>query len=392
MRLKNKAKIMVGAVIVPICLCIGLQLFMGLVIFSAHAWAGNWRNISAGDMRIELYVPATAPKLADKRALMISLHGCVQTNTVLRDQGNWSATADEYGMVVALPAVPDGGKIAGCWDYFGRAAPFSPPLPPHTRNSRDNDNLLALVESLQADTALNIDPAQTYITGLSSGGGQTLVMGCLAPEIFAGIGINAGPTIGTGSHEINPPDFASLPITPAQAKAICQDLAGTHSPAFGTQLASVIYGSKDQTVDPRYNHLNAEIMTSIYGVSDKAGFPVNELPGHNPRGTGELWSDGTGPRFSLIRNDGLGHAWPSGSGQGGEINFVAREGVNYPAYVTRFFFENNRRVQKNPPPSISANAEVESLQVKISGIAIDDGKVTDITIHITGLIKDFSEG
>ncbi|RPI71261.1 MAG: hypothetical protein EHM38_04140, partial [Geobacteraceae bacterium] len=126
MRLKNIAKIMVGAVIVPIFLCIGLQVFMGLVIFSAHAWAGTWRNISAGNMSVELYVPATAPKLADKRALMISLHGCVQTNTVLRDQGNWSATADEYGMVVALPAVPDGGKIAGCWDYFGRAAPFSP--------------------------------------------------------------------------------------------------------------------------------------------------------------------------------------------------------------------------------------------------------------------------
>ncbi len=71
------------------------------------------------------------------------------------------------------------------------------------------------------------------------------------------------------------------------------------------------------TVDPRYNHLNAEVMASIYGVSNKSSFPVDELPGHNPRGTGELLLDGTGPRFSLIRNDGLGHTWPSGSGPGG---------------------------------------------------------------------------
>jgi poly(3-hydroxybutyrate) depolymerase len=55
----------------------------------------------------------------------------------------------------------------------------------------------------------------------------------------------------------------------------------------------------------------------------------------------------------------LGHAWPAGSGPGGVINFVAREGVNYPAYVTRFFFKNNRRVEKNPLLTISAAIDVE---------------------------------
>jgi poly(3-hydroxybutyrate) depolymerase len=339
-----------GAMLKLICLSVTLQVIMASALLNVNAWAENWQSIHAGGMSVELYVPATAPKLENKRALMISLHGCVQTNTVLRDHGNWSDTAEEYGMVVALPAVPDGGKIAGCWDYYGRTLPLLPPLPPHTRNSRDNDNLLALVETLQSDASLNIDPSQTYITGLSSGGGQALVMGCLAPEIFAGMGINASPTIGTGSHEINPPVNVSLPITLKEAKAFCESLAGSYAPAFATQLASVIYGSDDRIVDIRYNKLNADVMTAIYGISDKTGFSVNELPGHNPRGAGEFWSDSTGPRFSLIRNDGLGHAWPSGSGSGGEINFVAQEGVNYPAYVTRFFFENNRRVHKNAPP------------------------------------------
>jgi poly(hydroxyalkanoate) depolymerase family esterase len=392
MRPKGKKNIPVIMAIKLIGLYIGLQLLMIPAFSFSKVWAGSWRTVSAGGMSVELYVPATAPKLADKRALMVSLHGCVQTNRVLRDQGNWSVTADEYGMVVAVPAVPDGGKIVGCWDYFGRAAPFFPPPPPHSRNSRDNDNLLALVQTLQSDVSLNIDPAQIYITGLSSGGGQTLVMGCLAPEIFAGIGINAGPTIGTGSHEINPPDITSLPITPGQAKAVCQELAGSHSPAFATQLTSVIYGSEDQTVDPRYNQLNTEIMASIYEVSDISNFSVNEFSGHNPRGAGKLWSDNTGPRISMIRSDGLGHAWPAGSGPGGEINFVAREGINYPAYVTQFFFENNRRVLKNPPPLISASAQVEGLQVKINGKAEDDGNIADLRIVVTGLIKEFSEG
>jgi poly(3-hydroxybutyrate) depolymerase len=209
MKIKRKSKISMKVVISLICLFISLQIFMVLIFPNAQTWAGNWKSITAGGMSVELYVPTTAPKLADKRALMISLPGCVQTNIILRDHGNWSTTADEYGMIIALPAVPDGGKIAGCWDYFGRSVPFLPPLPPHTRNSRDNDNLLALIETLQSDESFNLDPDQTYITGLSSGGGQTLVMGCLAPEIFAGMGINAAPTIGTGSHEINPTDTSS---------------------------------------------------------------------------------------------------------------------------------------------------------------------------------------
>jgi poly(3-hydroxybutyrate) depolymerase len=392
-RLIYNAMIHFGVMLKLICLSFTLQVFLASALLNVKAWAGSWQSIQAGGMSVELYVPTTAPKLENKRALMISLHGCVQTNTVLREHGNWSETADEYGMVVALPAVPDGGKIAGCWDYYGRTLPLLPPLPPHTRNSRDNDNLLALVENLQADISLNIDPAQTYITGLSSGGGQAMVMGCLGPEIFAGMGINAAPTIGTGSHEINPPANVSLPISLKEAKAFCEGLAGNHALAFATQVASVVYGSDDRIVDLRYNKLNAEVMASIYGASDTSGFPVGELAGHNPRGTGDLWSDTTGPRISLIRSEGLGHAWPAGSGPGGEINFVAREGVDYPAYVARFFFENNRRVNKNIPPSVSASAELEGPQVTVRGMASDDdGEITDLTIIITGLIKDFSEG
>jgi poly(3-hydroxybutyrate) depolymerase len=194
---------------------------------------------------------------------------------------------------------------------------------------------------LLANPSLNIDPAQVYIAGLSSGGGETMVLGCLAPEIFAGIGINAGPTIGTGVTEIG-----SVATNLQQAADTCERLAGSQRSAFDSQLTSVIYGSLDFTVAQDYNTLNATVMASLYEVSDKSRFSISELAGHNPTGTGEIWSDNVGPRVSLIESDGLGHAWPAGSGRGGAIEFVAREGVNYPAYVTEFFFENNRRVEK----------------------------------------------
>jgi len=351
----------------------------------APAGAGNWSNTTISNMDIQLYVPDTPPVKSGKRALMLSLHGCLQKNTDFKTLGNWDATADTYGMVVALPLVPNGGKILGCWDYFD---------PNHTRTSRDDAALLDLVRQLTGNTSLNIDPNQVYITGLSSGGGETMVMGCLAPDVFAGIGIVEGPTIGTNSDQINPggnPLNKALPTNLNQATNLCRKFAGNQQDKFSTQVTSVIYGSNDQTVDQRYNVLNAGVMASIYSAGKRTTFPINNLPGVNPSGTGDLWSDDKGPRVSLIKSDGMGHAWPAGSGMGPEEHYIAKRGVNYPAYVTSFFFDNNRRV--NQAPSISASAEVNDRKVTIRGTATDsDDKVSDVAIGIKGPSGDVSPG
>ena len=66
-----------------------------------------------------------------------------QTASVLQTGGNWAATAEKYGMVVALPDAPNGGVVLGCWDYYdanhSRTAP-----------ARHDDNLLGLVAALKA--------------------------------------------------------------------------------------------------------------------------------------------------------------------------------------------------------------------------------------------------
>ncbi|WP_125776799.1 PHB depolymerase family esterase [Antribacter gilvus] len=310
-----------------------LALLLPAVAVSAPAAAaGAWSQRSAGGMTVELYTPSTAPSLPAGRALMINLHGCAQTSSVLKNGGNWAATADQYGMVVAVPAAPNGGVILGCWDYYDTN---------HSRTSpsRHDDNLLALVTSLLGDASLGIDPDQVYLSGLSSGGGETMVMGCLAPDVFAGVGINAGPTVGTTSGQIS-----SVAVSAATAKSTCTRFAGTHTSGFSTQLTSVVYGTSDTTVAPGYNTLNAQVMASIYGASSQSSFSLSSLAGSNLAGTGTLWSDASGPRVSLIANSGVGHAWPAGGGPGG--SYVTTSSVNYPAYVTDFFFDNNRRVDR----------------------------------------------
>jgi poly(3-hydroxybutyrate) depolymerase len=282
-----------------------------------------------------VYVPQSAPASASGRALLVGLHGCSQSAADLRDHGNFVQAAEELGMVIALPGAPNGGVIAGCWDYYGGG---------HTRQNRHNDNVLAMVAALLGANNLGIDAAQVYVAGLSSGASQAMVLGCLAPDVFAGVGINAGPTVGTQSSQIG-----SVATNLDAAKALCTQLAGAQKSAFATQVASIIHGDNDYTVAVGYNALNAQVLASLYGAPQKTTFSTSALPGKKVAGAGTAWSDAAGLRVTLITNQGLGHNWPAGQGGTGGA-FINKNSVNYPLYLGRFFFENNRRKGAEPPP------------------------------------------
>lgn len=82
-----------------------------------------------------------------------------------------------------------------------------------------------------------------------------------------------------------------------------------------------------------------------------------------------MFSDSDGPRVSLIMNTNLGHNWPAGQG-GNAGNFISKKSINYPAYLARFFFENNRRSRHVKMPELLVNG-VESASSKfiVSGTA-----------------------
>lgn len=306
-------------------------LIVGMLAGPTPAAAnGVWTSRSVAGMTTHVYTPATAGVVGEGRGLLIALHGCSQSATVFRDLGNWASAAEAYGMVVAVPSAPNGGVLLGCWDYFGGN---------HSRTQGHAGALLQLAANLKADAALDVDPAQVYVAGLSSGGGMAMVMGCVAPDVFAGVGIDAGPTIGTSSSQIG-----KVSTTQQAAKSLCTSLAGSNAGALQTQLTSVLAGSGDYVVAQGYADLNAAVMAQLYGASSAGGFSVADLEGYQPAGTGLLWADAEGPRVSQIRATGLAHAWPAGSGAGADKSYVSPKHVNYAWYLADFFSTHNRRI------------------------------------------------
>lgn len=327
--------------------------------------------------------------LAGKRALVVVLHGCAQNATELKQFANWEATADEYGLVVAIPDVVN-GVISGCWDYDEALD-----------RSGHIQRVLDVVAALEARPELDIDPDQVYVTGLSSGASLALQLTCEAPDVFAGVGAVAGPSLGSDQQQAL---GATPPGNVSRAASKCAQIAGSHADSLGTQIASLAYGDLDKNgggVQPIPPPLQgARSLVDVQWTKDNAQMFVElfDSPGLS---AGREIQDGRAEErvsvldgrqvVSLVKMFGVGHAWPAGSQDNslGGGSFIHKVGFNYPAYVTEWFFANNRRLQPLvEPPQLTAEAVVDHVAstVRIGGEArAVDGSIETLTIRLAGL-------
>lgn len=363
-------------------------IFISLTTY-AHA---GWQNTQTiGGMKTEIYLPTSAPTLNSQRALLVMLHGCNQTAKFFKDDGNWAASAEQYGMVVAIPLVPNGGKIEGCWDYFGTG---------HTRTNKYNGYLLNMVDELIADSNYEIDPKQVYIAGLSSGGGQAMVQACLAPEKYAGIALAATPAIGTSAYSLT---YMPYGTTAASTRDICEDYAGINKSAFQTQIAAIEYGDNgtpgDSGIDgkllKKYSTINADMFALIYGTgSSVIGESIE--PVYNTTGAIQnVWNIDEQQVISKVETADMGHAWPSGDLNPSPEHAIASGYIDYPAFLTKWFFENNRRADRvtNNTPELVVDVDVAGYDLTISGNVSDiDGSVTSLTLSFENTTGGYNYG
>ncbi len=326
----------------PIVRALALLLLAG----SAHAASpqpGNWteNDKNFGLFNLHVYLPQQAkPKLGKKRALMVVLHGCKQTASgdILGKRTGWESVAEQYGMILAAPDVPEtntpGSRLfAGCWDWFGTE---------HQRGTRDIGLLADMITGLKARSELNIDPNQVYVVGMSSGGAVAQILACSYPELVAGVGLHSAPAMGSNIPDL----FAAPKIAAATIVDNCQQYAADQKNAFASQIASILHGSEDRLAHPAHAERNRDALQQLYGASKEAG-KISETNQSN----GMLYQDGAGKlRLAQIQVEGMGHAFAAGDGGSGGGTYGSQfhdyTHINYPAWVTRFFFENNLRVKR----------------------------------------------
>ena len=307
---------------------------------------------------VVIYTPTTLSPLGG-RSLMIVLHGCVQTHLAFKT-ANLQPAADEHGMVIAVPQTAN-PAIYGCWDWWN-AAP--------SRTSKDYQNLITLANAMVADSRYQIDKNQVYIAGLSSGGVFAFNTGCLAPDVFAGMGLVGAASAG---HSLNN-GVAVVPGGEQLTRQVCEGYAGAYKQHFQTQVTVSVYGTADYTVDQGYGPQNARAMALIYGHSDVSVFA------NVPKANIKVNSEKT---VSLVELPGETHSWPGGEGAYGD--YIGNTSINIADYLGEFFNANNRRVTttvKNPP-SVSVTASAAGASILVTGTASDsDGTIASATIEL----------
>lgn len=356
--------------------------------FAVTPGSGTWVAESTlfGLQNAYVYVPKnpTPALIGTGRALMLSLHGCGMTASNVINKGfNWEDTAEKYGMVVIAPTVPSGTTAtrayAGCWDWFGGN---------HSRSTRDEAILLQLIAAVKARANLDIDPKQIYVSGLSSGGGLVNTLACVAPDIFAGAGDNSGPALYTPS---NAGVGSKATVTAQNVASVCTQIAGSYASDLSTQIFSVVNGTADSIVDPSHDQVQTAGMKLNYGASTSNGSFVEV------KSSGESWKDANGKtRVSYVQATGMGHAWPAGAGGSGGGTYVDYTHINYAAYLTQFFFENNLRITRDALPNMTSCAATvnSSSSAVINGAASDNGVIASYEVNLSGAttIKDTAAG
>jgi poly(3-hydroxybutyrate) depolymerase len=201
----------------------------------------------------------------------------------------------------------------------------------------------------------------------------------MAPDIFAGVGINAGPPPGTTTAQIG---FVPSGYTATTAGNNCKALAGSNSGKFATQIAGVVWGTTDYTVAQAYGPMDAAAMRIAYGGSFTQQTAVSVPTG----GSDIRYKDASGKlRTSEMTITGMAHAWPAGAG-GQNTNYVDAAHVNYPSFVMDFWFKNNLRVSSAPAPTVTAcSASVSGSTVTVSASGTDTaGTISGYKVVLTG--------
>ncbi len=339
---KITAQLLAAALAMLPALAVQAQASAGPARWSSNqTWAAD--TVNGGNLTGYFYWPAAQPALGGKRALVLVLHGCTQTaaGDVIdksADKGfNWKAMGDRYGAIILAPNATRNVYGNHCWDYASTR---------HNRTSGHDGILIDLVKRFVRNPQYAIDPKQVYVTGLSSGGGEAMALGCMAPDIFAGLGINAGPPPGTTTLQIG---FVPSGYTAATATTNCKALAGSHAPAFASQIASVVWGTGDYTVAQAYGPIDAAALRGVYGGAFSKGAAVTVPTGGSNIG----YTDGNDKlRTAQMTVAGMSHAWPAGAG-GQNGHYVDATKVNYPAFLMNFWFSNtlraSGRLHRNSP-------------------------------------------
>jgi len=284
-----------------------------------------------GNLDAFKYAPSdsSGTSSSSPRPLVVALHGCVQTASSYDDETGWVQLADKYHFAMLFPQQKKENNANNCFNWFEL-----------NDNQRDRGEALSIkqmINTMLADTSLNIDRKRVYVTGLSGGGAMTAVMMATYPETFAGGAPIAGIPYGCAANMIsafgcmgkNPTD-----LSPAEWGTRVR--SASSSSTF--PRVSIWQGTSDEVVNPVNEREMIEQWTNVLGLSQTPNVDDTFKTTRHL-----VFQDSTGrPMVEAYFVNGMKHGTPIDPGPGEDqcgkpADYILAAGICSSFYISKFW-------------------------------------------------------
>lgn len=275
-----------------------------------------------GELRMFKHVPANP-----QPALVVVLHGCVQTAASYELGAGWSTLADRYGFCLLLPQQTAKNNAKRCFNWFL--------LGDIERGRGEALSIRQMVERMIIDHG--IDRRRVFITGLSAGGAMASVMLATYPETFAGGAIVAGLPYRTATNVKEA--FESMFEVRDRSAREWGDLvraASTHAGPW--PRVSVWHGGADQTVKPHNAEQIIRQWTDVHGLPAEPS-ATERVDGYPRR----IWRNHAGEvTIESYTIPNMGHGTPLATGPADEHcgesgEYLLEVGISSSYHIARFW-------------------------------------------------------
>jgi poly(hydroxyalkanoate) depolymerase family esterase len=259
------------------------------VPLAGGGWLSGLAVGPAGMRRYRLYRPPDVA-LAERRPLLVMLHGCGQDARGFALSTRMNRIAARERCFVLYPEQDRGAHPQGCWHWYGTRS---------GQAQREAATLAAAID--QVCLLYPVDAARVAIAGLSAGAGMAALMVTREPARFRALVMHSGIAPG---------------VADSSASALKAMRGGARAPAMpalpGTALPPllVIHGDADRVVTAG----NGEAAVRWWAAQAGACSHASRVVQRGQRHAMTVTDHKLGKRLvaSLCRIDGLGHAWSGG--------------------------------------------------------------------------------
>ncbi|AXK32855.1 feruloyl esterase [Streptomyces armeniacus] len=255
-----------------------------------------------GNVDMYVYRPDSLP---ENPPVVLALHGCTQSAQLYADNSGLPAMADRDGFLLVFAGTTSANNPSQCFNWFQP-----------TDNVRDQGEAASLRQMVaHAEQQYGADPARTYVTGLSAGGGMTSVMLAAYPDVFEAGAVVAG--LPYNCTKDSGPFLCMNPGVDRTPEEWAQRVRDAHPGYEGPwPRVAVWHGDRDATVAPRNADELRDQWTAVHGT-DQTPDRTSTI---GPNGTSrEEYVTGDGrTAVEVDRVPGIGHGTPVDPGSGPE--------------------------------------------------------------------------